>query len=206
MVRTGSSRASGAPIALPLVGNRKRKAERDERARQRLLALRVDVGMEQADSDRFGPAARGGAARALQLGAGQAQRDLTVEIGPFRDPDPHRARDQRLGPRRRERIKLAAVLAPDLDKVFEAGVGQQQHARALALQQRIGRDGRAVGDQFRSGAGRYRFKRRFKSGDDRARRIVGCREHLVHAQPPVAGEDNQVGERAAGVDADDNGA
>src|SRR5512146_775128 len=129
-------------------------------------------------------------------------------MGPLGDAEPHRAGDQRLRPLGRERVQFAAVLAADLDQVLEAGISQKQDARALALKQRVGGHGRAVSDQAREQAptrpARRIFKHRFKSGENRARRVVRCRKHLVHPQAPAHDRD-QIGERAAGVDSDDDG-
>ena len=41
---------------------------------------------------------------------------------------------------RREVVKLGAILAADVDHVFEAGGGDQRGSRAFAFQQRVGGD------------------------------------------------------------------
>ena len=187
--------------------DRERQAHRHERACKALLACRVGVGVEQADGYRVGAARSGSAAHALQFGGGERKRHLSFEVSSLDDAQAHRARHERFRALRSERIKVAPVLAANLDQILETGIGQQQDARALALEQRVGRHGRAVSDQIgKQTAARptpRAFKHHFKSGNHRAGRIVGRRKHLVDQQA-TTGDRDQVGEGAAGVDSDDD--
>ena len=69
---------------------------------------------------------------------------LSLRPQPPADAHPVGARHQRRRPVAGEGVELRAVLAPDLDHVLEAPVGHQHDARALALEQGVGPDGRAV--------------------------------------------------------------
>ena len=113
--------------------------------------------------------------------------------------DPARGRHQRLGSSRLERVELGPRLAADLEHVLEAARGEQHDARAAALEQRVGRHGRAVVQPRR---GRRRPAGASPSRDG-ARRVVGRRAQLQHAQA-AARQRDEVGEGAAGVDPDDD--
>ena len=123
--------------------------------------------------------------------------DTAVEQRALGDAEAHRATDQRFRPRRRQRVQVVAVLAADFDQVLEARVGEKRDARAFLFEQRIGRDGRAVGDRPRRGAREHLMQ----SADDGVGGIGRRREHFVHADF-AADDRDEVGKRAAGVDSD----
>ena len=66
--------------------------------------------------------------------------------GPIRSSraDAPLGRHQRRRMGRAQAVEVGARLAAELDDVLEALGGDERRARALALQQRVGRDGRAV--------------------------------------------------------------
>jgi hypothetical protein len=111
--------------------------------------------------------------------------------------------DRQAGVDQRATILLQQVverpprLAPDPDDILETGRGDQRDAGAAALEHGIGGDGRSVHDIQPRPDGRDVGD----AGDDRARRVVRRRPHLVD-RDAVGPEAHQVGERAAGVDAD----
>ena len=102
-------------------------------------------------------------------------------------------------------------LVADFERVAEAFAHQQQHAIALALEERIGGDGGAHLDAF-DHLRRQRMPARHAKqvADARGRRVsVGLRilrEELVGKQPPVRRPRHDVGEGAAAVDAELPGA
>ena len=109
------------------------------------------------------------------------------------------------------RKDLGPRLIADLERVAEAFAHQQQHAIALALEQRIGGDGGPhldALDQLRRQ--RSPARRAEQVGDARGRRVdvsLGVlREKLVREEPPVRATRHDVGERAAAVDAELPGA
>ena len=92
-----------------------------------------------------------------------------------------------------------AILPADFDEVLEARVGEKRDARALELEQRVGGDGRAVGDHRG-----FRAAEHLREAlDDRARRIIGRRERFVNDQLAVDHRD-EIREGAAGIDARNN--
>src|SRR5262245_26776811 len=113
-------------------------------------------------------------------------------------PDATGARHQRLGSSGLEVVELGTRLAADLEKILETPGGEQDDARAAPFEQRVRRHGRTVvqarcgpGDQLAEPLGH------------RTCRVGGRRAHLQHEQAPPD-EGDEIGERAAGVRADDD--
>ena len=107
-----------------------------------------------------------------------------------------------VGSRGSQRIQVVAVLAADLDQIFEARVGEQRDARAFLFEQRVGRDGGTVGDRRRLRV--HAAKHLPQAADDGVGGIGGRRQHFVHVDF-AADDRDEVGEGAAGVDADQYG-
>ena len=116
-------------------------------------------------------------------------------------PRPGHQRRRAVGPRVVER---RPVLAPDLDHVLDAGVRHEDHGRALPLQQRVGGDGGAVGkagDVARRSAGGLQDRLHATNEPDGG--ICRRARDLGHLHGTRAAVDaNDVGEGAAGIDAD----
>ncbi len=182
------------------MGYRERKAEPRQRARDRVFTRGIRVRMQQADRDRLGARRLHSRRQAGQFRRAQRLRDRAVEIGALGGADTHRARYQRRRPTGSQRVKIAAILASDLDQILEPGVGDDRDARALALKQRIGRDRRAVGHCAGSGT----VENRRQPRENRERRILWSREDLMDSQAAVDQSD-QIGEGASGIDSNDNG-
>jgi hypothetical protein len=106
-----------------------------------LLVLGIAIGVHQHDRDRIDAVAL----RRLELAAHRVEieRALDRAVGAHALVDFGDALVEHVGfddvPRKNFRPRLIA----DLQRVAEAARDQEQHAIALALQQRIGRDGRA---------------------------------------------------------------
>ena len=81
--------------------------------------------------------------------------------------------DERRNAIEKEIVEAGTRLPANLENVLESGGGDQGHARALSLQQRIGANGGAV--QQRDAGLRPDFSERFGDG---ARRIVGRGEYF----------------------------
>src|SRR5208337_2332518 len=118
--------------------------ERFQRASDRVLARRIRIRMKQAYGKSLGTACPSDSSDARKFSAGQRVCDCAVEQGSFLDTEAHRARHQGLGARWRERVQFGAILPTDFDEVLETRVGEQRDARALELEQRVGRDGRTI--------------------------------------------------------------
>ena len=105
------------------------------------------------------------------------------------------------GPRRRQTVQPGARLAADAQNVGEAAIGDIGRSRALVLEHRVGRDRAAVHDRHLSRGDVAGQTEVSDPSSDRARRIIGRRQHLVNAQR-TAVEQHEVGECASCVDAE----
>ena len=174
------------------------QARAAQRACQTRLVNGILVAVQEADRHGLRPMTADGGDGALHDAPIERLLDATVDQYPLRQAEPSRGGHRRLGLARLERVQLGPRLATDLEDVLEAMGGEQHDARPTALEQRIGRDGGAV-VQAR-GAPRAQAPQAFTH---RARRVVGRGAQLQHRQPSPD-EGDEVGERAARVDADDD--
>ena len=94
-------------------------------------------------------------------------------------------------------VEPVAVLPAQAQHVGEARGGDESDFRPFAFQHRVGAYRGAV-DQVDGGRIQPQL---FQALGDRARRVVGRRKHLGGMQPAID-QRNEVGERAAGIDAD----
>ena len=98
-------------------------------------------------------------------------------------------------------VLLEAVLVPDLDRVAKALGGDERGFGALALDQRVGRQGRAVDDDREVGRGQRRLAQHLVDRrDDGALGRLRRRQDLG-APPPLAHFERHIGKGAADVDA-----
>ena len=91
---------------------------------------------------------------------------------------------------------MRARLTPNLQHVLESPRRHQRRAGALALQQRIGRHGRAVHHLHPDEIGTQVFQ----PLQHCLRRIVGCRQDFMNYRRAVLDAD-EIAERAAGINA-----
>ena len=178
------------------------------RVRRGLLVRRIAVAVQEADRHRldgFGPQPRDGV-----LERGRIERHATALPRRRRSRTPSRrcARHQRHRRRHAQVIAILLQAFAHLEDVAMAFGGEHAHLRALALEQRIGRDRGAVDDAL--GIAQQLAPRRAEP----ARQLV---QPLEQAEPGIrrrgrglgAGrlsvrvDRHQVGEGAADVDADD---
>ena len=154
-------------------------------------------------------------AAAVAVGAGLAQlrsqgviapqRLQLLAIGrqpPLHLEHPHR---QGLGALDRQREDVGAVLIADLQQIGEAAVDQQQHRRAVVLEQGIGGHGGAEPHLLHQPRGNRRAGGQAQqAGDGGHRRITGAlgllREHLAHPQLTLGIGGHHIGEGAAAID------
>ena len=138
------------------------------------------------------------------LGLGKRSQHLPVETHALGDADAPMARHQGLGEFDEQVVQVVAKLGAGLERIAKAARGEQRRARALALDDRVGRQGRAVHD------GTYRIVARLgllehlrDRRQHRLRRMLRRGQHLgrIDAARPLIDEDH-VGERAADVDPD----
>ena len=174
--------------------------------RDRVLVRRVLEAVDQADRDRVHPFF----AEGLDGGAHVVERDRLDLAAVGADPPAHRqaeiARHQhgRVGGAVVPRVLAQA--APRLEAVAEPSRRQQPDPPALALQQRVGRHGRAVQEERavaeERGEREPERRARLLQRRDRPRaRILRHRRHLEHRRPSARVGDHEIGERPPHVDA-----
>src|SRR5580692_12254480 len=95
---------------------RKRLSKRRERSCDRLLAFRIGVRMKQADREYLRAAVGSHPANSRELRAAQRLDDAAIEQRALGDTEAHRAADERLWPRRGQRVQVVAILPADLDQ------------------------------------------------------------------------------------------
>ena len=157
-----------------------------------LLVRRVAEGEEQTHRDR------------LRVDLGQAREvercDDAVRANALVHAEATLQRDERLGVVDVEAVEVRPVLAPEMQEVLEAPGCDERRPRALALQQRVRRDRRAVREPLE--------RRRACCVENEPRRLdhrpllLGAGRHLRRVQPAVR-EQHRVGKRPADVDPDD---
>ena len=117
-------------------------------ARQPLLVRGVGIGVEQADRDRVDsrrPASAGiSSSRTFASSSGSLDRAVGAE--PLGDLEAVLAAHRRRGLGVEQVVDVAPVVALHEQQVAEAARGDEGDARALALQHRVGGDGRAVAE------------------------------------------------------------
>jgi hypothetical protein len=159
--------------------------------------------VQQADRDRldaFGGQLADDPARVVLV---EGLPDLAVGQEPLAD---FAAEPPRHEGRRRideEVVHVVAAFVANLERVTKALGGQERRPRALALDERVGRERRAVDDGPHGACGNRRLlEERTDALLDRVRRIFRRGEDLAHARGTAClVDDDEIGERAADVDA-----
>ena len=171
-------------------------------ARGLRLVLAVRVGVQEDDGDRRHArvderlGSRGDLARVEPpLHRAVGAQPLTYLHAPI-------ARHERLGLDDVEVVQLELPLAADLQRVAEAGGGDEPRHRAAALDQRVGEERGGVHDPREVARGQAMLAQQaFDARGDGAGGVVVGREDLaVQLAPARVVVDDDVGERAADVD------
>ena len=173
----------------------------DRRARLPFV-VGVDVGVQEADRDRLDAFSLQRAARRLDVAELQLAVHLAGAEHSLIDLDGEMARHQRPVALEQQIVGFRPVAAADGVDVAGALGDDQRRLGALALDQRVDRDGRAV-DQFVDGAG---FESALADAIDdaldqmrRRRQALGLDEALGAVVEP-----DQIGECAANIDCNDD--
>jgi hypothetical protein len=175
---------------------RHRHAELARRACQAPLVAGRGVAVQQTDHQRLGTQTPRARDRAPDLGIEERHLGSPVWTTAGAHADASFPRDERRHAPGRERIQVRTILASDLEQVLEAAVGQHHDPRTLALEQGVGRDGRAMAHQ--RGAARAESSESF---EHRALRRARSRGNLER-DPPGRKPRYEGRERPAGVHAD----
>jgi hypothetical protein len=232
VARLGQARPEAAKIALqhrPDVGVDHRGADplvlfdlRQHRGRQRHIGRRhgraqrlgglpfvpvVTPGVQVADGDGINLGARKLGDRRRKRSLVERHRDAPVGADALAYAQAPVARHQRLWRRLAEIVAVVLEALAHLEDVAVAFGGQQPDARALALEQRIGRHRRAVDDALgvleqRAEADPERLRQPLQAVHHPKRWIGRGGRRLGERDPARGIERHQVGECAADVDPD----
>ncbi len=181
-----------------------RPLARDQRPRPALVRG-VEEGEQKADRDRFHPVRHQGRNGVAHRALVQRHQHATLRVDALDDLLAPSARQQEYRGRRAQlrRIHRVADLPADLQHVAEAGGREQADAGTLFFQHRVGADRGAVDDArdpMRRDAALVDDPA--QTGDDRLARIGGRGGNLEQARGFAVCPGDDVGEGAAGVDAD----
>ena len=141
------------------------------------LVLGIEEREQEADRHALGPAGLHVGDGALDVRLRQRPDDLARRPDALGDLEAMLARNQRLGVVGLEIVDLGTRLAADLEQVLEACRGDERDLAAAPLDQRVGGDRRAVGEEGEAIAGRRARAalRGWRARDHRAwRRPCAC--------------------------------
>jgi hypothetical protein len=175
------------------------RPHRAHRGQCGLLIGGIGVGVDQHDRDRSGPLGQQRAGRSPYLLAVHGRADCAIGERALPHLEAQVAVDHRheVAP---QAPGVAAVAPAHLQHVAEAARGDEPDAPALALQQGIGADRRAVHDRAKA----LRCVEALQPGEEADRLVPAVRRHLGRAEG--AGSlvvEEEVGERATDIHADD---
>ena len=166
------------------------------------LVLGIGVGVQKAHRDRLYPFGREGAARRGNAGRIEWHMDFARAEQALIDLAREMARHQRPEAMKEEVVGFRAVAAPDDVDVTGAAGDNQAGLGALALDQRIDRDGRAM-DQLVHGRGSKSAL--VDAVDDSLRELRGRGEALgLHELLAGIIEADEIGEGAPDIDRNHN--
>ncbi len=186
-------------------------ADRDRQIRRQpkrclldhLLVDRIGEAVEKAHRQRLHALVQQAAHRALRIGRIERPHDLAASTDALVDRHPQVARDQRrrLGPG--DVVHPGHAQVADLQDVAKALGGDQAGARTLVLQDRVRGDRGAVPDLLDVVAlDAELLEQPCQSFGDRAGVVVDAGRDFPGPRAAILGQEHDVGEGAADVDAD----
>ena len=174
---------------------------RRERRAERLLVLRMSVGVQQADRDGLG-VVRGD--RVRDRSGIVERRQHALRRHPLRRADAALGRDERRRMRGAQAVQVGTGLAAELDEVLEARRGHEDGPRRRALQQRVRRHGGPVREGGHLlGRGARALQHGAHRGEHALGLVVRRGGGLGRDEPPVRG-DHGIGEGASDVDPEEH--
>ena len=185
-----------AKLRQHLMRHRHGNAEPLRRLRDGRLVHRVGIGVQQADGQRLRPGTPHALHNSLDFRRRQGFQHLAVVGQTFGNAEPHAARHQRRQLFHERVIQVRARLAPNLQHVLESPRRHQRRAGALALQQRIGRHGRAVHHLRPDEIGTQVLQ----PLQHCLRRVVRCRQDFMNYRRAILNAD-EIAERSTGINA-----
>ena len=201
-------RRAGALVLVDLRQQLRRGRHRNSRQslRQesacRILVRGIDVGVDEAHRDRVHLLGRDARSDPRKFRSIERLDDLAASGGPLAHLEPQPPLDERIRLAETQVVQARRAEASDLQHVAESARGHERHAHAAPLDDRVGGDGRAVGELGdRAGVDFDLTQELADALLDRAAVVVRRGEHLAAEQHAIGGEEHDVGERAADVDA-----
>ena len=175
-------------------GDRHVRERPSQRGREAPLVLGVSKREQQSDRYRL---------RSQRLHRRDDARHLDVAQRLLHPGRPHPlGQAQNVGPgdeRRRviagQVVQRGAVLSPEPEQVLEAARGHEHHPRPAPLEERVGRDRRAVNQEL------HGARQRLDRPKHPHRRIFRGRRDLADGDRAIGRDGDEVGEGAADVDA-----
>ena len=165
-----------------------------------LLVRRVGEAVQIADRDALDAGGGEPVGEALDRGLVERDHGAAARVDPLRHDKAQPARHQGRRQVDIDVVLLEAVLVADLDRVAEAFGRDQRGPGALALDDRVGRERRAVDDDRQVARREPRLpQHRADRGDDGALRRLRRGQHLG-AVPPPARFQRDIGKGAADID------
>ena len=116
-------------------------------ARDRALVRRVAPGEQQADRDRLRRRAARARPRRAAAASASSGSQHAARADPLGGAEAQLRRRERRRARGAQAVELRPVLAGELEEVGEALGRDERRARAVALEQRVRRDGHPVGER-----------------------------------------------------------
>ena len=172
-----------------------------ERLADRLLVLRVPVGVEQRDRHRLGPGLSDPVCE-LSCSFGRELFERAIRGHALGGAEAEILRRERRRPGGAQAVELRAILAPESDQVREPVGGHERGGGAAPLEQRVGRDRHPVRELLDLVRVRARLgERRLDRGEHALGLIVGGGRRLRGDHAPVEREYG-IGECSTHVDAD----
>jgi hypothetical protein len=168
----------------------------------RALVRRVEVRVEQRDRDRDDAIVLESIDQRLDLLRIDRLDHLAGRERALGDAERHLARDQRLGKLDLRIEHLVAMLVADGEDVAEALGDEQSSAGSLALDDRIGDDGRRVHQHIGDGSGRDAggLQHGVQRGEEPDFQAFGRGQGLVDPGPAGTVAQHDIGERSADID------
>ena len=182
--------------------------ERNEGARKHLaqdlagppLMGGIGVGVQIADRDRRDACSANPLRRRAHIGFVEGAERLSARPRPLVDLEPELSRHKRRRALVERLIQVRHPHPPELQHIAKSAGGEQRRRRALAFENRIGRDGAAM-QQFLEAARRGfdLFEQAAHAGDDRIRIVARGGGEFAGGEASIGSEDGDVGESAPDV-------
>ena len=164
---------------------------------------RIRIGMKKTNGNRVDAESAQFGRERLYFGGIERHDDVAARIDAFVQLEAPRARDQGFVALEIEIERIRPVAPGDLEHVAEALRCDQRRARAVALDERVDHERRAVVDEFDVGRFEFHFCEALENAGSEV--AVGRRALRVYDPVGRSVERHEIGERTADIDGHDVG-